>query len=265
MERFREEHGEKPIKLLKREHIRSIIAKRANTPAAANNLLRMLRILMRFAISENWRDDDPTIGVRGFRNRTDGFHTWTEEEITAFEVYHLPGTRARLAIALLLYTGQRRGDVIRMGRQNIRHERIAVRQEKTQIFLEIPIHPELARIIAAAPNNNLTFLVTKSGKPFSAAGFGNWFREMCDLAGLPRRCSAHGLRKAAARRLAEARCTPHQIAAITGHKSLREIERYTAAASQLVLADEAVEALSSPYREQKLANRSKRLAKTSSN
>jgi len=262
IERFREEHGDKPIALLKREHIRGIIAKRANTPAAANNLLRMLRILMRFAVNENLRADDPTIGVRSIRHHTDGFHSWSEDEIAAFEAFHPPGTRARLALALLLHTGQRRGDVIQMGRQNIRHGRIALRQQKTRVSLEIPIHPELARIIAATPTDNLTFLVTKGGKPFSAAGFGNWFREVCEKAGLPKHCSAHGLRKAAARRLAEARCTPHQIAAITGHKSLREIERYTAAASQLLLADEAVRALSGSNGEQNLANPDERLAKT---
>ena len=257
IERFREEHGEKPISLVRREHVKSIIAKRADTPAAANNLLRMLRILMKFAVDENLRVDDPTFGVRAIRHRSDGFHTWTEAEILQLEDFHAVGTRARLALALLLYTGQRRSDVIRMGRQNIRQNRISVRQQKTLISLEIPIHPELARIIAAAPSDNLTFIVTKQGKPFTPAGFGNWFREMCEFAGLPRGCSAHGLRKAAARRLAEAQCTPHQIAAITGHKSLREVERYTAAAAQSTMAEAAIRALSSSYSEQKLANRKK--------
>jgi len=127
-ERFREEHGDKPIAALKREHVRAIVAKRANTPAAANNLLRMLKIPMRFAVNEGLRSDDPTLGVRGVRNRTDGFHTWSEEEIAAFEIVYPPETRARLAFALLLYAGQRRSDLIRMGRQNVRDGRIAVHQ-----------------------------------------------------------------------------------------------------------------------------------------
>jgi len=122
------------------------------------------------------------------------------------------------------------------------------------VHLRIPIHPELARIIAAAPTDNLTFLVTKGRKPFTSAGFGNWFREMCDKAKLPKHCSAHGLRKAAASRLANAGCTANQIAAVLGHRSLKEVERYTAAASQSRLADDAMRAISGPNSEQKLAN-----------
>jgi hypothetical protein len=73
-----------------------------------------------------------------------------------------------------------------------------------------------------------------------SAGFGNWFRDQCNEAGLPKHCSAHGLRKAACRRLAEAGCTAHQIAAISGHASLREVERYTKAVDQARLAKDAI-------------------------
>jgi integrase len=83
-------------------------------------------------------------------------------------------------------------------------------------------------------------LVTEFGKPFTAAGFGNWFREQCDVANL-RHCSFHGLRKAASVRLAEAGCTPHEIAAITGHASLKEIVRYTQTADRKRLARSAME------------------------
>ncbi len=266
IERFRVEHGERTIAGLQRKQIKTLIARRAGTPAAANNLLRMLRILMKFAVDEELRSDDPTVGVKPVTNKTDGFHSWSEEEIAAFEKAHPVGSRARLAFALLLYTGQRRSDVIRMGRQHLRAERITVRQQKTGVQLEIPIHPELARVIAATPSDNLTFLVTKAhranrSKPFTAVGFGNWFREMCDDAGLPR-CSAHGLRKAVARRLAEAGCSEHVIAAITGHRSLQEVRRYTASASQVLLAQQAIQAMPGSKDEQKLANRADRLAKT---
>ncbi len=110
-----------------------------------------------------------------------------------------------------------------------------IRQVKTGTELAIPIHPVLEAIIANTPNEHLTFLTTAFGKPFTAAGFGNWFREMCDAAKLSH-CSAHGLRKAAARRLAEAGCSEHEIGAITGHATLREIVRYTKAADQRRLA-----------------------------
>ena len=160
---------------------------------------------------------------------------------TQFEKRHPIGTRPRLAFGLLLYTGQRRSDVVRMGRQHIdKNGAIRMRQLKTGAELAIPVHAELDAIIAETPGDHLTFLTTQFGKPFTAAGFGNWFREQCNLSGLPH-CSAHGLRKAAARRLAEAGCTEHEIAAITGHASLREITRYTKAADQVRLAVSAMD------------------------
>ena len=113
-----------------------------------------------------------------------------------------------------------------MGRQHIRDGYIHVRQQKTGAELDIPIMPELLAVIGDTPKDNLTFRMTQFGKPFTAAGFGNWFRERCNEAGLPH-CSAHGLRKAASRRLAERGCTVHEVAAITGHASLREVQRYT--------------------------------------
>src|SRR5262249_28072825 len=149
------------------------------------------------------------------------YHSWTEDEIAQFETQHLVGSRARLALDLLLYTGQRRSDVVRMGRHHVRDGMLQVIQDKGGVELQVPVLPALADTMAATADH-LTFLVTEFGRPFTAAGFGNWFRDRCNEAGL-RHCSAHGLRKAAARRLAEAGCTVHQIAAITGHTSLREI------------------------------------------
>ena|SRR3974377_164259 len=113
-----------------------------------------------------------------------------------------------------------------MGRQHVRDGVLQVRQDRTGAELSIPVLPALQEIIGASVVGQMTFLMTEFGKPFSAAGSGNWFREQCNMAGL-RRCSAHGPRNAAARRLAEAGCTGHEIAAITGHASLREVQRYT--------------------------------------
>ncbi len=127
-----------------------------------------------------------------------------------------------------------------MGRQHIKSEWLTVRQQKTGAIVEIPVRKELRAAIDLLPNNHLTFLVTENGKPFTAAGFGNWFREVCREAGLADHCAAHGLRKAAARRLAEAGCTAHQIMAITGHKTLREVTRYTEAADRHGLAEAAM-------------------------
>lgn len=237
LEQFRAEHGDKRIALLPRDFIIRTLGRRPRS--VARNWLKTLRALLQFAVAEGFRADDPTQGVKPPRIKTDGFHTWTEDEIAQYEVRHPIGTRARLALALLLYTAQRRSDVIGMGRQHVRNGAIAVRQQKTGTMLQIPVHPKLGEALGGAADRHLTFLVTEKGKPFTFAGFGNWFRDRCTEAGLPKECSAHGLRKAACRRLAEAGCTAHQIAAISGHLSLREVERYTKAADQAELARQA--------------------------
>jgi integrase len=131
-----------------------------------------------------------------------------------------------------------------MGRQHVRNGVISVRQEKTRAALEIPVHSKLQAIIDATPGD-LTFLVTEKGQPFSSAGIGNAFRQWCDEAGLPH-CSAHGLRKAACRRLAEAGCSEKQIAAISGHLSLSEVQRYTRDADQARLARDAMRTIDRP-------------------
>jgi integrase len=111
-------------------------------------------------------------------------------------------------------------------------------------MLAIPLHPALAAIIEATPSNHLTFLTTSFGKPFTAPGFGNWFRERCNEANLPRHCAAHWLRKAACRRPAEAGCSANVIASISGHTILTEVGRYTKAADQERMARDGMAAIS---------------------
>ena len=140
------------------------------------------------------------------------------------------GTRARLALELLYGTMQRRGDIVRLGRQHVHNGIVSIRQQKTGTQVDVPVLPELQQAIDAMPKaEHLTFLVTEFGKPFTAAGFGNWFREQCDAAGIS--LSAHGLRKAGATRLAEHGCTDHEIMAWGGWTSIREVQRYTQAAN----------------------------------
>lgn len=239
VERFRADHGTNQVAGLQAKHIYMILDRKADTPAAARNLLRMIRLLMRFAVERGWRKDDPTASVRQRRTTTEGFHTWSDDEIARFEAFWPLGTRARLAMALLLYTGQRRSDVVRMGRQHVSPAGIAVCQQKTGVRLTIPVHSELQAALDAAPSDNLTFLTTPQGSPLAVASFGNWFRQVAAEAGLPAGRTAHGLRKAAARQLAEAGCTIHQIAAVTGHKSLAMVGHYTRAADQAALATQA--------------------------
>lgn len=247
LERFRSVHGGKPAALLKREHVLRFVDEKAGTPAAANGLLKMLRILMRFAVDRGMRLDDPTAGVRKVRYASPGFRQWAEEDIDAYCQHWPTGTRQRLAMCLMLYTGQRPGDVSRMGRQHLQGTSLTLTQQKTGTRLSVPLHQDLLVELAAVPGGQLIFLQTMHGKPFSPAGFGNWFGDSVQAAGIINGCTAHGLRKAAARRLAEAGCTAHQIAAITGHKSLRETERYTRAADQIRLAETAMASISKAH------------------
>lgn len=241
-EALRKEHGTKPIAELTRAHVKAMIGKMAKTPAAANNRLRMLRILMRHALDLDWIKIDPTDKVRGFAKKTDGFHTWTEDEIAAFEARHPIGTKPRLAMALMLYTGQRRGDAVKLGWSHVSGTKISVRQEKTGTRLKLKMHPSLVEALGITDPVKPTFLRTAFDRAFTPAGFGNWFRERCDEAGLAH-CSAHGLRKAAARRLAEAGNSANLIAAVTGHLSLKEVERYTRDADQERMAETAVDTM----------------------
>ena len=231
--------GDKRAALIGREHVVRLLATKADKPEAANQFRKVLRAMMKHAVEIGLRADDPTRDVRAIRVRSDGFHSWSDAEIAQFEKCHPIGSRARLAFALLLYTGQRRSDVVRMGCQHVRDGVLTVRQQKTGTKLSIPVHPTLQAILNAV-SDNLTFLTTQFGKPFTSNGFGNWFRNQCNAAGLPQ-CSAHGLRKAVARRLAEAGCTAHEIASITGHASLKQIAHYTRAADQGRLASAAME------------------------
>jgi integrase len=243
MERLREAHGDKPAALIEHKHVQAMVDAKAATPSAARNLLAVIRIIMQAAIKAGIRADDPTLGVKHAKIKKKGHRTWEEDDIARYEAHHPIGSRARLALNLLLYTGQRRGDVVKMGRQHIRNGKLAVRQQKTDEPLLIPLHPTLRAAIDATPAEHLTFLTTIHGKPFTAAGFTNWFRDMCNEAGLPNGLSAHGLRKAMCRRLAEAGCSEKLISAISGHKTLRMVQHYTHAADQERMAVAAINKL----------------------
>lgn len=243
IERFRAKHGSKPVAAVKVEHLDAILGAMRETPAAANNLRKVLKRLFAYAVKIGLRADNPALLTDSFKSERGGFHTWTEAEIAQFEARHPIGSKARLAMALMLWTGQRRSDVIGMGRQHLENGRIRVRQQKTGKALLLPIAPELKAVLDAVPAGQMTFLVTEFGKPFTAAGFGNWFRARCDEAGLPQ-CSAHGLRKAMSRRLAEFGSTHSQGKAVTGHVTDKEFTRYAADADQVALADQAMANLS---------------------
>jgi integrase len=241
LEHFRSEHGDKPVALIGRHHVKAMIDSKAATPAAANKFRKLLSVLMRIAVDKGWRDDNPVAGVRGIGGKSEGFKTWNEDQIEQFEAHHPVGCKARLAFALLLYTGQRRGDVVTIGRQHVRDRVLTIRQSKTGALVTIPINEKLEACLDAAPRDHLTYLVTEYGQPYTPAGFTNRFRKWCVEAGLPLGISPHGLGKAMCRRIAEEGGTPHEIMAVSGHKTLSEVTRYTEAVDRKRLGASAME------------------------
>ncbi|MBB4017039.1 integrase [Chelatococcus caeni] len=242
----KETFAEIPLDRLTPKAIRVLRDRKADFPEAGNNRVKAFRQLFKWGLEDEAEglDRNHARDVAYFPSSGDGFHAWTVHEVAQFEKRHPIGTKARLALALLLYTGQRRSDVVLMGRQHVRDGWMRLTQFKGRkrkpVTLEIPILPELAEIIEASPTGDLTYLVTEYGRPFTSNGFGNWFRDRCNEAGLPQ-CSAHGLRKAAAARLAESGCTIHEIMSITGHMTIKEVERYTRGVRQRALAGAAAD------------------------
>jgi len=240
LEALRVRHGDKRVALLEQRHIEAMLAEKRGKPSAQRNLLRVLRLLLGFAVTAKLRRDNPALGVELDRIKTGGFHSWSEDELQQFEQHHPVGTKARLALALLLYTAVRRTDVVALGPPNMRAGRLYFTYSKNGSQMDIPVAAPLAEIIAATPMIGVkTFLVTEYGRPFSPPGFGNWFRDRCDEAGLPQ-CSAHGLRKAFLRRMAEAGNSEDYIASISGHKDMREIRIYVQAANRARMATEGM-------------------------
>src|SRR5262245_45408438 len=239
LERFRAAYGDRPMAPLSTEWLELLLDQKP--PHAARSWLVTLRSLSAFALKRRYVRTDPTANLTLRAIHGDGFHTWTDDEIAQFEAHHPVGTKPRLALALLLYTGQRRSDVIRMGRQHLKDGWLHVmKQQKTGKPVWIPVHPHLQAVLDATPSEHLTFLVTETGKPFGANHFSESFREWCDAAGLPKCCSAHGLRKAFCRRAAEAECSGPEIMALSGHLTLKELVRYTRGADQMKLARNAM-------------------------
>lgn len=246
LERFRNDHGEKRIALMHKQAMQNIV--NGKKPAAQRNFKKAMRGFVDHCISLDMVKIDPLAGLKLAKmKKTGGFHTWSEDEIAQYEKRHPPGSKARLALVLLLQTGHARSDVVRMGRQHIKGGKpgepgkLSMRRQKTNVPFDIPVLPELVEELALHPKSDqLAFLTTDYGKPFSAAGFGNWFRERCDEADLPQ-CAAHGLRKAAAIRHALNGATAPELMAWFGWKTITEAQRYIEEANRTKLAESAAD------------------------
>jgi len=238
------QHGHRPaadarlrgfLERMKDEH--------AERPEAFNALLKGLRAAFAAGLRLGLVEHNPALAVRYLASRNpDGFRPWTLDELERFEARWPVGSKPRLALALMLYTGVRRSDVVLLGRQHVRGEKLHFRvtkgRDRTPRDLAIPVVPALAAIIAASPVGELHFLVTEHGRPYSGDGFGNAFRRWCQMAGVPG-CSPHGLRKVSALRLAHLGATEHELMAAHGWSSPKQAALYTRRAEQDRLAERA--------------------------
>lgn len=231
--------GQVPFARVTRATIEAGRERRAATPNQARHFLDTMRGLFRWAHRAGLVKTDPTAGVNNPPQRkTDGFRAWTEDDVAAYERRWPLGTRQRVWLDVLLYTGLRRGDAVRLGRQHVRDGVATIRTEKNGVEVSFPILPVLRRTLDAGPCGDLTFIAGANGRPLTKESFGNEFREACRAAGVPG--SAHGVRKIAATRAANAGATEAELMSIFGWTDFQMAARYTRTANRRRLAAQAM-------------------------
>jgi site-specific recombinase XerD len=234
--------GKMPLSDMTRKTVVAGRDRRASTPAMARHFVDTLHGLFQWAVDAEHVAVDPTERVKVEKPQTEGFAVWTNEEVERFRVAYPLGTRERVAFDLLYYTGLRRGDVARVGRQHVRDGVLMLSTAKTGEKVSIRILSELATTLAAGPCGDLTFIVSeRTGRAFTKESFGNWFREVCTAAGCTG--SAHGLRKALATRLANEGATVHELEALFGWRGGGMAALYTRTADRTRLAGSAMDRL----------------------
>jgi integrase len=239
--------GDLPFVQMSEKSVRMLRNRKKDAPNAANNWVSALSTLFKWAIEENLAEVNPARDVPKIGISTEGYHTWATEEIKQYEAVHQIGTQARLALALLAYTGLRRSDVIRIGPQHVDADGALVlkpqKTKKTNVTVHVPILPELQKVILATRCGHLTYLTSEWDRPWSAAGFSSRFKQWCKEAKLGH-CSAHGLRKAGACLAAENGATEQQMMAIFGWKTASMASKYTRAANRKKIAGASIHLLS---------------------
>lgn len=234
--------GSNPVGWITTQSIAAGYERRAKTPAQARHFLDTMRGLFKWAAKSRLVKVDPARDVeRVPRKKTDGFIPWTEEDVAAYEARWPIGTKERVWLDVLLYTGLRRSDAVRFGRQHVRDGIGSLKTEKTNTKVTLPVLDVLARTLAAGPCGDLTFIAGERGQPFTRGAFGNAFSAACRAAGVPG--SAHGVRKIAATRAANAGATVAQLEAIFGWTGGRMASHYTQSADRERLAKGAMHLL----------------------
>jgi integrase len=235
LDRFALKDGHRTVRGLTRPLARKIIEEIGiETPSMANLTKSILHTLFEYAISLDMRDDNPFTRIRRYKGGT--HHTWTDAELDGYRARWPLGTRERLAFAVLLYSGQRVSDAVKLKRSDV----LSFSQQKTGKEMNIPAHPALIRAVKAGPSNGVYIVGDERGRPIIGDTLSKIIKRAVRQAKMPARCKAHGLRKAIQRVLAEHEATTKQMQAISGHKTLKEAERYSEAASQSRLAASAI-------------------------
>lgn len=235
-------HGQNLCALMEPRHVRAIRDAMTETPHAADNLLKTLRGLFKWAIKHEHMKANPAREVEKINAPSEGHHVWTVGEILQFMEKHPADTKAGLALALLFYTGVRRSDVVKLGRQHetrdgcIRLVETKGRSRKVKVT-ELEICPELRAVLDLHKTEHLTYLVTAYGRPHGTKGFGNWFKKQATAAGIGH-CTPHGLRKARATIAADNGASGHQLMAMFGWATPGQAEVYTRGANRKKLAAE---------------------------
>lgn len=241
--------GDKPFVKIDAAAIIAGRDRRASTPAQARNFLDAMRGLFRWAVQVGMVRVDPTASVNNPpRKKGPGFRPWTEDDVTAYERRWPLGTRQRVWLDVLLYTGLRRGDAVRFGRQHVRDNVGTIKTEKSgfTVTVTLPILPVLAETLAAGLCGDLTFIAGERGQPLTKESFGNMFKAACRAAGVPG--SAHGVRKIAATTAANHGATVAQLEAIFGWTGGTMASLYTREADRRHLALEAMHKLANDER-----------------
>ena len=237
LRRYLKAQGDRPLSTITADDLEAALyAKGGN---AAVNELKALKPVFAYAAKLRIIPRDPAAGLKMERPASKGFPTASADEIARFQERWPVGTAERLAFDLALYTGAARVDLVRLSRRNLEGGLLTFRRQKTGALAEVPVTPELRAVIARTPDIAPTFLLTSKGKPFTPAGLGNLFGDAARAAKIEARL--HGLRKAFCVYWAEKGATTHQIAAMAGHMSLSEVERYTRAADRRRLVKLLVE------------------------
>jgi integrase len=227
-----ETSGEKPISAINQAAIEA--GRDRRTPHQGRHFLDTMRGLFRWAAKAKLAKD-PTLGVEDpARPKSDGFRPWTEDDVIAYQTRWPIGTRERVWFDVLLYTGLRRGDAVRLGRQHVPNGSGTLKTEKTGTEVTLTILPVLAKTLKAGPCGDLTFIVGADGRAFVKEAFGNAFRKACSKAGVPG--SAHGVRKLAATTMADNGATEAQLEAVFGWTGGRMASLYTRSANRRRLA-----------------------------